>query len=80
MFEEYFGEISIGGGIKNKEDERANKTFELSQKVNYNLLNSLLDWMKLRIDYDKQKKFNFLMYESPKFILYLSHHESIESL
>ena len=49
MFEEYFGEISIGGGIKNKEDERANKTFELSQKVNYNLLNSLLDWMKLEL-------------------------------
>ena len=80
MFEEYFGEISIGGGIKNNVDGRSNKTFELSQKVNYNLLNSLLDWMKIRIDYDKQKKFNFLLYESPKFILYLSHHESIESL
>ena len=80
MFEEYFGEISIGGGINNNKDERANKTFDLSQKVNYNLLNSLLDWMKLRIDYDKKKKFNFLLYESPKFILYLSHHESLESL
>ena len=80
MFEEYFGEISIGGGIKSGEDEKAKKTFELSQKVNYNLLNSLLDWMNLRIDYDKQKKFNLLTYESPKFILYLSHHESIESL
>jgi hypothetical protein len=80
MFEGYFGEISIGGGVNNKFDERANKTYELSQKVNYDLFNSLLEWTKIRIENDIQKNFNVLLYESPKIVLYLSHHESIESL
>ena len=31
MFEEYFGEIRIGGGINNKFDERDNKTYELTK-------------------------------------------------
>ena len=31
MFEEYFGEISIGGGVNNKFDERDNKTYELTK-------------------------------------------------
>lgn len=51
-----------------------------SQKVNYDLFNSLLEWTKLRIEKYIQKNFNVLLYESPKIVLYLSHHESIESL
>ena len=80
MFEEYFGEISIGGGINNKEDERAKKTLELATKVNYDLFNGLLEWTRIRIENDIKKNFNISLYESPKMILYLSHHESIESL
>ena len=80
MFEEFFGEISIGGGIYNSQDERYNKTYELSQKVNYDLFISLLEWTKIRIDNDIIKNFNILLYESPKIVLYISHHRSIESL
>ena len=80
MFEEYFGEISIGGGLNDTNEERKKKTYELSQKVNYNLFNSLLEWTKIRIDNDIQKNFDIKLYESPKLVLYLSHHESIESL
>lgn len=80
MFEEYLGEISIGGGIKKKEDERAVKTLELAEKVNYNLLDELRGWMEERVNFDINKDFNALSYSSPKIVLYLSHHESIESL
>ena len=80
MLEDFFGEINIGGGIHNPQDKRANKTYELSQKVNYDLFNNLLNWIKIRIDNDIKKKFNILLYESPKIVLYLSHHRSIESL
>ena len=80
MFEEYFGEISIGGGIKNKEDQRAKKTLEVSQKVNYALFSSLLGWMKRRIEFDIKKKFDLISNSAPKIVLYSSHHESIESL
>ena len=80
LFEEYFGEISIGGGLNNSNEERKKKTYELSKNVNYDLFNGLLEWIKIRIDNDIQKKFDILLYESPKIVLYLSHHESIESL
>ena len=80
MFENFFEEISIGGGISNPQDKRAKKTYELSQKVNYDLLSGLLEWTKLRIDNDIKNNFNILLYESPKIVLYLSHHKSIESL
>ena len=80
MFEEYFGEISIGGGLNSLQEERIKKTYELSQKVNYDLFNALLEWTKIRIENDIQKDFDILLYESPKIVLYLSHHESIESL
>ena len=39
-----------------------------------------MEWTKIRIENDIQKNFNVLLYESPKIVLYLSHHESIESL
>jgi len=39
MFEDYFGEISIGGGINDLAGKRKNKTYELSQNVNYHLFN-----------------------------------------
>ena len=80
MFEEYFGEISIGGGIKNKDDERAKKTLEVAQNVNYALFSSLLGWTKTRIKFDAKKNFDLISYSAPKIVLYSSHHESIESL
>ena len=80
MFEEYFGEISIGGGLNDLRKERIKKTYELSQKVNYDLFNALLEWTTIRIENDINKTFDILLYESPKIVLYLSHHESIESL
>jgi hypothetical protein len=80
MFEEYFGEISIGGGIINKADERAKKTLELSEKVNYNLFVSLVEWMKLKVKNDIDKNFNIRAYDIPKIVIYFSHHDSIESL
>ena len=81
MFEEYFGEISIGGGLNNDlNGERKNKTYELSQKVNYDLFNGLLEWTKIRIDNDIENNFDIKLYESPKLVIYLSHHESVESL
>ena len=80
MFEEYFGEIAIGGGIKNTGDERSKKTLDLAQKVNYNLFSSLLSWTKERINNDIKGDFDKKDYNSPKIVLFLSHHESIESL
>ena len=80
MFEEYFGEISIGGGIKNKDDERAKKTLEVAQNVNYALFSSLLGWIKTRTEFDAKKNFDLISSSAPKIVLYSSHHESIESL
>ena len=80
MFEDFFGELSIGGGINNPQSKRANKTYEISQKVNYNLFNNLLEWTSIRIDNDIKKNFDLLSYDAPKIVLYLSHHRSIESL
>ena len=80
MFEEYFGEISIGGGIINEGDERAKKTLELSEKVNYNLFISLVEWMKLKVKNDIDKNFDIRSYDIPKIVIYFSHHDSIESL
>ena len=80
MFEEYFGEISIGGGIRNKDDERAKKTLEVAQKVNYALFSSLLNWTKTRIGFDAKKNFDYISGSAPKIVLYSSHHESIKSL
>ena len=80
MFEDFFGELSIGGGINNPQSKRVNKTYEISQKVNYNLFNNLLEWTSIRIDNDIKKNFDLLSYDAPKIVLYLSHHRSIESL
>ena len=80
MFEDFFGTISIGGGVNDLDGKRKNKTYELCQKVNYYLFNSLLNWIKLKIDNDIKKDFDILLYESPKIVSFFSHHESIESL
>ena len=81
MFEEFFGEISIGGSRSDHQDEeKSAKIYEFSQKVNYDLLNNLLNWIKIRIDNDIMKQCDILLYESPKIVSYFSHHKSIESL
>ena len=77
LFEEYFAEISIGGGIK--DEQRKQETFNLSKNLNYDLLTNLKDWMEKRIEYD-MKNLDKMDYSAPKLVLYLSHHGSIESI
>ena len=82
MFEEYLSEINIGG-VKNtikKNEDLISETYKLAKNVNYDLFNNLLQWLKIKVENDIKKNFDELSYQSPKLVLYISHHESVESL